>query len=519
MNPTHNPSAIPPASFDPPASIPGRAWWTIALLLAAYVLLRCLYAPLMELSGDEAYYWTWSRCLAGGYLDHAPMVAWVIRLGTMLIGNSELGVRFPAALLSAGTIAAGIWLASQITPILPANNATALAAKPSRLHPAVVLTLLLLAFPLLHVLGAIITPDTPAVFFTTLAIGMALRCITRPAGLGSYVVLGIFCGLAMLSKYTSLVSVVSILAVLLLHDRRRFGRIILAGLVACIVLWPMLRWNYQHDWVSFRFQLRHGTNIDAHATATLLGMITTAAGNLATFIGSQLLVGSPILAPLMIFNAYRALRSGHAPRRLLAIAGLVPLTLFACTSFLHKVEANWTSQAYLPLLILLFMDLPTYGQRFGKLYLAGIRVAAVSVLVLHIPPAILARLAPGTSLARIGGFRTLAAQTHTLAGNLPVVSTRYQDAGLLAFYLPGQPRVTILREPGDRVNQDTIAPTPLPPGEFLLITDGGPTIGTTVPFFHGQESFPVDILSRQEISAVPDNPRLHRNAIRAQRAP
>ena len=55
-----------------------------------------------QLIPDEAYYWVWSRHLAAGYLDHPPMVALLIRLGTACLGTSELGIRWMAIVLAGG---------------------------------------------------------------------------------------------------------------------------------------------------------------------------------------------------------------------------------------------------------------------------------------------------------------------------------------------------------------------------------------------------------------------------------
>ena len=68
--------------------------------LAAIILARGLVAGLTPLSYDEAYYWLWSKTLAGGYYDHPPAIAFVIRAGTMLFGDTSLGVRFIPWLLS-----------------------------------------------------------------------------------------------------------------------------------------------------------------------------------------------------------------------------------------------------------------------------------------------------------------------------------------------------------------------------------------------------------------------------------
>src|SRR4030081_1256662 len=71
-----------------------------ALTILALVALRLAPAAWTPWTFDEAYYWMWSKHLAGGYYDHPPMVAIVIRLGTMIAGDTELGVRVVSILLA-----------------------------------------------------------------------------------------------------------------------------------------------------------------------------------------------------------------------------------------------------------------------------------------------------------------------------------------------------------------------------------------------------------------------------------
>src|ERR1700675_3485649 len=66
----------------------------------ALVALRLVAAAWTPLTFDEAYYWMWSKHLAGGYYDHPPGVAVVIRLGTMIAGDTEFGVRLVSILLA-----------------------------------------------------------------------------------------------------------------------------------------------------------------------------------------------------------------------------------------------------------------------------------------------------------------------------------------------------------------------------------------------------------------------------------
>src|SRR6202047_252222 len=71
-----------------------------AMTISALVALRLAAAAWTPLTFDEAYYWMWSKHLAGGYYDHPPMVAAVIRLGTVIAGDTELGVRLVSILLA-----------------------------------------------------------------------------------------------------------------------------------------------------------------------------------------------------------------------------------------------------------------------------------------------------------------------------------------------------------------------------------------------------------------------------------
>ncbi len=70
------------------------------LTILALVALRLVAAAWTPLTFDEAYYWMWSKHLAGGYYDHPPGVALVIRLGTMIAGDTEFGVRLVSILLA-----------------------------------------------------------------------------------------------------------------------------------------------------------------------------------------------------------------------------------------------------------------------------------------------------------------------------------------------------------------------------------------------------------------------------------
>ena len=78
------------------ATVPAtyRAETLIGCGIAALVLVRLIAAGFTPLAIDEAYYWLWSKNLAGGYYDHPPMIAVLIRLGTLIAGDNEFGRAF-----------------------------------------------------------------------------------------------------------------------------------------------------------------------------------------------------------------------------------------------------------------------------------------------------------------------------------------------------------------------------------------------------------------------------------------
>ena len=94
------------------------AWLGVALV----TLFRFWYMCRYDLVPDEAYFWVWSKhfALATG---QRPLVAWTIALGTRLFGDTVLGVRFFAVLLSAATAFQLFQLARRCTMTAPRSGA------------------------------------------------------------------------------------------------------------------------------------------------------------------------------------------------------------------------------------------------------------------------------------------------------------------------------------------------------------------------------------------------------------
>lgn len=73
--------------------------WSAVLVVTA---LRAIFDATLPMTGDEAYYWEWSRRLAAGYVDHPPAVAFAIAAFAWL-GQTPFAVRLPFVLCGLGT--------------------------------------------------------------------------------------------------------------------------------------------------------------------------------------------------------------------------------------------------------------------------------------------------------------------------------------------------------------------------------------------------------------------------------
>src|SRR5260370_8206524 len=90
------------------ALLRSQFFWVI-IAVFAFSVYRLWYCTHLELVGDEAYYWLWSRHLDVCYLDKGPVIAWIIAPGPALFGQTVLGILFFAVILSIAT-ATGTYL-------------------------------------------------------------------------------------------------------------------------------------------------------------------------------------------------------------------------------------------------------------------------------------------------------------------------------------------------------------------------------------------------------------------------
>lgn len=318
----HRVTAVSPSIDDPHPGSVRAAWLTAAAIIAGMTIMRLVYAGMLDLRTDEAYYWTWSKELQLCFLDHPPMIAWFIRLGTALFGDTNLGVRF-----------AGI-LAMAASQLLLAD----IVHRVTHDVRAVLLAILLPEAALYYgLLMAKVAPDTAAIPFALAMIWALVRLAESDDGRW-WLVAGLFGGLALLSKFTVVMLLPAVAAFLLVPSWR--GRWLASpypwcgALIALAVFSPVLIWNAQHDWASFRFQLVRATAPRDFSWRTLGDYIGLQFGQ----VGFVLL---PVTLTALVLTAWRGYRTREPVAILLSTAVLVPFLYFLWKSLTLRIGDTW----------------------------------------------------------------------------------------------------------------------------------------------------------------------------------
>src|SRR6202166_3780749 len=312
----------PDRSRTKPDNSAFRQWLAVAALVAALTALRVIYASQIDLRTDEAYYWTWSKENVLSFLDHPPMIAWFIRFGTAIFGDSNFGVRF-----------AGI-LAMLVTQLLLAD----IVRRVTHDLRAVVLVVLMPEAALYYgLLMAKVSPDVALIPFAVAMLWSLIR-LNESDDARWWLAAGVFAGLALLSKFTAVMLVPAVAAFMLVPGWRRRWLMSpypwAAALIAGFLFLPVLVWNAGHDWASFRFQF-------VRATATHELSLRT----VGDFIGLQFGLVGFILLPVVLsglgLTAWRGYRRGDAVAILLSTAVIVPFLYFFWKSLTLRVGDTW----------------------------------------------------------------------------------------------------------------------------------------------------------------------------------
>lgn len=303
-------------------------WWFLALVVGYRFLV--LAQPHFSLFYDEAYYFHWSLNPDLGYYSKPPMVGWCIWLSTALLGNSVFAIKCMANVLYA---ASAIVVFHTIHRYSSHSN-------------ALIGGLIFITVPMIGFNSEFITTDAPLIFFWSLALFYALRAQESPT-IKNWVMLGVFTGAGMLSKYTMAALPLAVFGYMLSSPGQR-PRLLTAGpwlaaIIAGLIFGLNIYWNYANQWVA----LRHTQEI-SQTSGQLFHL-----GSLLEFATAQFFIFGAVSSYLLIqsVRAFKkttshiddTLRTGLTSERfsLLMWVMLTILALISLQAFLSRAFPNW----------------------------------------------------------------------------------------------------------------------------------------------------------------------------------
>jgi hypothetical protein len=406
----------------------------------------------------------WSKHLAGGYYDHPPMVAVVIRLGTMIAGDTELGVRLVSILLALPMS----WAVYRTAAILFGGVRVATTAA------------LLLNVTLMAAVGTlIVTPDAPLLVASSFVLFYLAKVLETGRG-AWWLAVCAAAGAALLSKYTALFFGPAILIWLMAVPKLRRWLIspwlYLGGLVALAIFAPVILWNADHQWVSFIKQFGRA-RIEDFRPAFIGELIPT-----------QIAFATPLVFILGTMGLYAlvARKTGAPAARVLINATFWTIVAYFVWHSLHaRVEANWFAPVYPAFAIAAAVaaTLTPWGARpqrvadFCRCWAAPSGVAMFALLIVQANTGALSGYRRDATVRSVGvGWRELAGEIEAVrarAGATCVLAPDYGTTGWLAFYLP---KGTCVVQPTQRIRWVNM-PEPDPAqlaGRLLYVDEARP---------------------------------------------
>ncbi len=405
----------------------GRLVRNTSLVVMALVALRLIGAAWTPITFDEAYYWIWSKNLAGGYYDHPPGVALVIRLGTDIAGDTELGVRLVSILLA--------------LPMSFAVYRTAAILFDG--HRVAANAVILLNLTLMVAVGTlVVTPDAPLLVASSFVLFFLAKVLETGRG-AWWLAVGGAVGAALVSKYTALFFGPAILIWLIRVPKLRHWLVspwpYLGGAVALLMFTPVVLWNAEHHWVSFIKQIGRA------------GMEDIKPFFVTELIPTQIAFATPLIFVLGAMGLFALARGkeGTLAARALINAMFWPITLYFFWHSLHaRVEANWFAPVYPPFAIAAALAANPiwrhpYKQRIADFCLRWappVGVLMFAALVVQTNTGALTGFRRDATVRSVGvGWRALASEiedARSRVGAKCLLVPDYGTASWLTFYMP-----------------------------------------------------------------------------------
>lgn len=427
------------------------------VILLARILFQGFLFPI-ELSGDEAQYWDWSRHLQLSYHTKGPLIAWLIAGMTSMLGDSEIAIRL------------GSYLAHAIAGIAVGFLGMQLCGGSRRF-----VWLTAIGFQCIvayQIAGSLMTVDMTMVagwsVATSAAVAVWQRSRNGKSILAPLVLCGFSIGIAFLAKYTALLGLLGILIGLWPQRRRLLqspgagAGLLFGSLLLLAGLAPVVLWNAERGWPTIQHLLGHleiPNGADDLRTWTEFHIRWP-----LTYLLQIFTVPGPLLAITMVLGICKFRKQPDQtdlPGFRIALWSAIPVLFFyLLISFKGETEGNWAVGALASLVPFAasWIDANlsrSTGRWISRLILLRATLTLMLILTLPWSGILLQRgldrfdISVSIPLHRVIGHRQFAEEVRRRSieslgptgASAPIVCNYYDLTAILAYSLPEQPIV------------------------------------------------------------------------------
>jgi len=306
--------------------------FSVFLVISSGILkFLAIFFTDFNLFGDEAQYWVWSQNLNLGYYSKPPLLAWLISVVVFIFGS-------------------GFWILKAIPIILYFFTSYLIFLITYKLYKnkylAIITAFSFYLSPGVSVSSFLISTDVLLIFFWCLSLWFLLK-LRENAHLSNFMILGVFLGLAFLSKYAAIYFYPCVIILIILDKKTKdiflknpLG-LTLFLFSTLVVLLPNIIWNIQNDWIT----LNHTSE---NASLNRVGF--NLFNGLEFILIQALMVGGVVFS--CFFYSIKKIKNNFQTKFLICFS-LPIFFVILVESILVRANANWAAVAIPPLLILI----------------------------------------------------------------------------------------------------------------------------------------------------------------------
>lgn len=330
-----------------------------------FLCIKIIVSGFLNLGNDESYYWTFSKKLQWNYFDHPPMVALWIKFFTanLLLDEYVFFLRL------------GSFVGCAISSFFIYKTIAAVSTERAGLTGVFLYNI---SFYAAITAGLFIMPDTPQMVFWTASMYFITQILKEDRKLLPWILFGACAGLSIMSKVHAVFLWGGVFLYALFYRRSWFGNkaLYIAALVTAIIISPILIWNIQNDFITFRF---HGERVVVNEKSgfNIMGLLAETLG--------QLIINNPFTIGLLIlFFTKKFTVKADSAIKFFKLMGIPLLLIIFLISMFRTTLPHWSGPAYISLLPIAAIGLSEMNMAKFKIITRTAFIYIIILLVLII---------------------------------------------------------------------------------------------------------------------------------------